>query len=130
MSKVLVIDDEALLRDSVAAYLEDDGHQVLVKSNAESGLAQLARFQPDIVIVDLRLEGASGEDFITAAKKLYPSAHYLIHTGCKDYRLTNALRALGISETQVLYKPIGDLSKLSHLIDSIPVKPSTVTLQI
>jgi DNA-binding NtrC family response regulator len=119
MSKVLVIDDEALLRDSIAAYLEDDGYQVLTTSKAESALTKLPLFQPDVVVVDLRLEGASGEDFIKAASKISPQARYIIHTGCKDYHLPLEMLALGMGEHQILYKPVGDLSRLSGLIDHL-----------
>ena len=126
MSKVLVIDDEASLRDSIAAYLEDDGHQVLTSSKAESALTKLPQFQPDVVVVDLRLEGATGEDFIKAACKIQPQTRYIIHTGCKDYILPTEIMALGVSEDQVLFKPLGDLSRLSGLIDRLlpPASPS------
>jgi len=117
MSKVLVIDDEALLRSIIAAYLEDDGHQVLTTANAESALTKLTQFIPDIFVVDLRREGSKGEEFIKAAAKLYPRGLYLIHTGCKDYCLSKELHALGIREHQIVFKPVNDLSRLSNLID-------------
>ncbi len=127
MSKVLVIDDEALLRDSIAAYLEDDGYQVLTSAKAESALTKLPQFKPDVVVVDLRLEGATGEDFIKAACKLQPSTRYIIHTGCKDYVLPSELIALGVHEDQVLYKPVGDLSELSGLIHQLLPQVNTAS---
>ena len=128
MSKVLVIDDEALLRSSLAAYLEDDGYQVLTSANAESALSKITHYLPDVVVVDLRLEGANGEEFIKAASKLLPNTRYLIHTGSKDYRLSPELRALGIKDSQILYKPVGDLYYLSSLIESLlPNRAQTPT---
>ena len=119
MSKVLIIDDEALLRDSLSAYLEDDGHQVISTAKAESALTKFPNFKPDIVVVDLRLEGASGEEFIKAASKIDPHCHYIIHTACKDYHLPNDLLALGMKDTQVLFKPVRDLGCLSGLISHL-----------
>ena len=119
MSKVLIIDDEALLRESVAAYLEDDGYQVLATATADTALSQLSGFQPDVVVVDLRLEGGSGEDFIKSASECYSGAHYIIHTACKDYRLPPEMQTLGMDDQHILYKPLRDLSALSGLIGDL-----------
>lgn len=125
MSKVLVIDDEAPLRENVAAFLEDDGFKVLTTGNAESALTKLPQFQPDVVVVDLRLEGASGEEFIKAAGKLYPRARYIIHTGCKDYRLPAELSKFGVVENHILFKPLQDLADLSALVSNLLPKSPT-----
>lgn len=124
MSRILLIDDEELLRSSVAAYLEDDGYDVLAVENAESALSKIRQYQPEVVVVDLRLKGASGEDFIKAAERLMPGLRYIIHTGSKDYSLPQSLQDLGIRESQLMFKPIDDLSKLSQLINRLLPKSS------
>jgi len=116
MAKVLLIDDEALLRANISAFLEDEGHSVMATASAESGLARLARFKPDVVIVDLRLQGVNGETFVRAASNLHPQVQFIIHTGSREYRLSDTLRALGIGADQLLYKPLPDLLQLSRTV--------------
>ncbi|GAB1259081.1 response regulator [Aurantivibrio plasticivorans] len=119
MAKILIIDDEESLRDNMTAFLEDEGHRVLATHCAEAGLQKLAQFQPDLVIVDLRLEGASGERFVKTAYSLQPTTCYIIHTGSKEYTLPRSLEMLGISDRNLLYKPIPDLLQLSNLINEL-----------
>ncbi len=119
MAKILVIDDEELLRDNLEAFLEDEGHEVLVTHSAESGLVKLSTFTPDIVVVDLRLEGVSGERFAKTAHALQPQTRFIIHTGSKEYTLPRDLNLLGITERNLLFKPLTDLKELSRLIEHL-----------
>ncbi|MGI1677756.1 MAG: response regulator [Cellvibrionaceae bacterium] len=119
MAKVLVIDDEELLRDNLEAFLEDEGHEVLVTHSAEAGLVKLSTFNPDIVVVDLRLEGVSGERFTKTAHALQPNTRFIIHTGSKEYTLPRDLYSLGITDRNLLFKPLTDLNELSSLIDNL-----------
>ena len=57
MTKILIVDDEAPIRDVMAASLRDEGYQVQVAHNGESGLAQLHDFQPQIVFLDIWMPG-------------------------------------------------------------------------
>lgn len=123
MSKILIIDDESLLRENLVAFLEDEGHEVISTHSAESGLQKLTHFQPDLVIVDLRLEGASGERFVKTAYNLRPDTAFIIHTGSKEYTLPRDLERIGITENNLLYKPIADLNLLTSLIVQLLDKP-------
>ena len=60
---ILVIDDELTLLKSVKERLELEGFNVLTSTTAEQALATIARFPPDLMVVDLRLPGMSGLDF-------------------------------------------------------------------
>ena len=119
MAKILIIDDEVLVRDNISAYLEDEGYSVLATHSAEAGLAKLSVFEPDLVIVDLRLEGISGERFVKTARNLNPSVQFIIHTGSKEYTLPRDLRALDITENNLMFKPIVDLNQLQQLIQAM-----------
>ncbi|MEI7530254.1 MAG: response regulator, partial [Elusimicrobiota bacterium] len=57
---ILVIDDELTLLKSVKERLELEGFNVLTSTTAEQALATIARFPPDLMVVDLRLPGMSG----------------------------------------------------------------------
>ena len=104
--RILVLDDEDSVRQSLAAYLEDLDFQVSLASNAEEGIRRVAEGSFDIAIVDIRLPGKDGNAFIREAYELCPALQFLIHTGSKQYTLPEDLRNLGISEAQILLKPV------------------------
>jgi DNA-binding response OmpR family regulator len=57
---VLVVDDEPMVREVVARYLERDGHAVHEAADGDEALAWLATHQPDLVVLDVMLPGADG----------------------------------------------------------------------
>ena len=58
--RVLVVEDEALLADAVAARLRSEGHEVRLAADGPSGVHQAAHWDPDLVILDLMLPGLDG----------------------------------------------------------------------
>ena len=58
--QILVVEDEALIADAIAARLRSEGHEVRVASDGPSGVAYAERFEPDLVILDLMLPGLDG----------------------------------------------------------------------
>jgi DNA-binding response OmpR family regulator len=62
MSKrtILVVDDEATIREVVRRYLEHDGFEVREAANGEAALAAIQRQPPDLVVLDLMLPGLDG----------------------------------------------------------------------
>ncbi len=62
MKKILVIDDEAAIRDLIELILKRENYQVKTAENGALGLKELGIFQPDLVILDLMLPDYSGYD--------------------------------------------------------------------
>lgn len=58
--RVLVVDDDATIRDVVSRYLERAGHEVLVARDGPSALQLVATGRPDLVVLDLMLPGMGG----------------------------------------------------------------------
>ncbi|MFA7402741.1 MAG: response regulator [Pelobacteraceae bacterium] len=108
---VLLVDDDELIRDSVGAYLEDEGLLVHGAASGEEALESIAAVRPVVCISDMRLPGMSGEEFIVRAHALCPATRYLLHTGMV-YALPDELRRIGMTGDDVLLKPVHDLSKL------------------
>lgn len=113
--RVLLVDDDQMVRDCIAAYLEDEGFGVYGAASAEEALELIVPVSPAVCISDMRLPGMNGEEFISRAYALCPAAGYVIHTGM-PYSLSDELRALGMTADDVLLKPIHDLSKLVNKI--------------
>lgn len=114
--RVLIVDDETLIRDNLAVFLEDEHFAVRVAHSAEQALAELEQESADVAIVDIRLTGMDGNSFILAAQRQDPGLRFLIHTGSLEYALPPELRALGLSERHVLRKPVADMDLLVQAI--------------
>ncbi|MDD2899333.1 MAG: response regulator [Desulfuromonadaceae bacterium] len=108
---ILLVDDEVMIRDCMAAYLEDEGFRVHGAASGEEALESIVSLSPDVCISDLRLPGMNGEEFISRAYALCPDTGYLLHTGTL-YSLSDELRTIGMTTDDVLLKPVHNLSKL------------------
>jgi CheY-like chemotaxis protein len=53
MTKILVIDDDAIVRKTIVQLLEDDGYQVVSADDGRRGMALFRGWQPDLVITDI-----------------------------------------------------------------------------
>jgi two-component system alkaline phosphatase synthesis response regulator PhoP len=67
--KVLVIDDEAVLVETIAYNLEQAGYQVVTAADGVSGLTALNREMPDLIILDLMLPEMDGLDFCRQVRR-------------------------------------------------------------
>lgn len=116
---VLIVDDEPMLRRSVADYLSDeDRFDVQVAADAEEGLALLARRTVDLCLVDLRLPGLNGIEFMVRAQALDPALRFLIHTGSPEEQLPQATIGGIAGFRGVLFKPIADMGDIVRAIDA------------
>src|SRR5580765_6954436 len=59
-ARVLVVDDESAIRDTMRMILEYDGHEVLVAGSGQEGLVLAERENPDIVFLDIKMPGLDG----------------------------------------------------------------------
>lgn len=109
---VLLLDDHASLRRNLMALLEDEGFLVKEASSGEEALHMLHDTVVDVVIVDIRLPGMNGNEFIKSAHTVYPDLHFLIHTGVADYAMPDELRRFGLTEDCVFQKPLSDIQAL------------------
>lgn len=119
--KILIVDDEIHIRNSLSAYLEDLEMDTYTASSGEEALALIEGNMAlekmfDLAIVDLRLPGISGEIFIVRAHNIDPQLLFIVHTGSTTYRPNVELMTIGIKPEQVLIKPIHDLNLLGQKI--------------
>lgn len=114
--KVLVLDDEPNIRESLAEYLLDCGFVTLTAESAEDALRLPELGNVAVAVVDIRLGGIDGLEFIKRLHALHPNVRCLIHTGSTDFQLDNELRAIGLTEREVLFKPVLDMGIFETLI--------------
>lgn len=114
---VLIIDDDPDIRHNLAAYLEDEGMSVESVGSYEAAVELLDKGRMfDVCIMDARLPGLQGEAAIPLLKTRQPQLSFLVHTGAAEYRLSPRLRDLGMRESDVFIKPIGDMSWIADAI--------------
>lgn len=111
---ILIVDDEAPIRESLAFFLEDCDFAVSTAETAEAALHKLQEKRCDAVLVDMRLPDMDGETFVRQGFKLSPTTAFLIHTGSADFILSPELRALGLSPAHVFFKPITNLNAFAE----------------
>lgn len=115
---VLIIDDEPFLRRSIVDFLlDEDRFEICQAEDGETGLAILKNQVVDVCLVDMRLPGINGIEFILEAQEMNPDLRYIIHTGSPEEQLPKAV-IQGIQGFRgVLFKPVIDMMEIVHAID-------------
>ena len=113
-AKLLIIDDDEVVRASLAAYLEDSGFQVLQAENGLQGLEVFDRDQPDLVICDLRMPQVDGLELIRRINKLTSDIPVIVVSGAGV--MSDAVEALRLGAADYLIKPLEDLAVLEHSV--------------
>ncbi|MDR7401546.1 MAG: response regulator [Armatimonadota bacterium] len=80
-ARILVIDDEAPIRDLCARVLTRAGYQVTSAGSGEEGLARLGEEPVDLIVTDIRMPGLSGLDVLERAKAAFPGVRVILITG-------------------------------------------------
>ncbi|MGE3142212.1 MAG: sigma-54-dependent transcriptional regulator [Hyphomonadaceae bacterium] len=82
-SDILVIDDEADIRDNIAGILEDDGHAVRTARDGDEALEAVRRRSPSLVILDIWLQGSriDGLDLLSLFKEIDPDMPVIVISG-------------------------------------------------
>ncbi len=79
--KILVIDDEKVIREGCREVLTLDGFEVVLAENGEQGLRMIEKVHFDVVLLDLMMPGISGFDVLSHIKTLHPDTSIIIITG-------------------------------------------------
>lgn len=125
--QVLIIDDEASIRNSMSEFFEDFGIEVTAVGSAEAALDALQDGSFDVAVVDIRLPGIDGDALIAKAHEIIPALRYIIHTGSVEYRLNDALRKIGLRKKHIFIKPVADLSALVNAVQALAAAPEQET---
>lgn len=120
--RILIIDDEEVIRANLVAYFEDEEYEVMAVPDGESAMDLLQSYAADVVIVDMRLPGIDGNHLIQKIKGQHDHIKFLIHTGSASYAVPPELEVLGIREEHIVKKPALDMSIFTRRIKKLVEK--------
>jgi CheY-like chemotaxis protein len=79
-ARILIVDDEAMIRQSITLLLEHDGHQVFPVDGGAAALAQLRQRKFDLVITDFSMPGMHGDELVARIRELVPTQPIIMAT--------------------------------------------------
>jgi len=103
MAKILIVDDEQSIRSTLAKILEDEGHRTALADSGEEGLAQFARDEFDLIVLDLWLPGVDG---MTVLERLRSAGAPPVIVISGHGNIDTAVRATRLGAYDFLEKPL------------------------
>jgi response regulator RpfG family c-di-GMP phosphodiesterase len=113
---ILILEDEQDVRESISYYFEDRLWQPLQVESAEQALELLRTVTPDAAVVDVRLPGIDGNDFIRKASQLSPITVFVICTGSLEYCVPPDMERLPGVSNHLFKKPLARITKMEKEI--------------
>ncbi len=114
--KILIVDDELIMRESLAGWLERDGHAVQTAVSGEEALEKVKETHFDILLVDIKMEGISGLDVLRKVKETDPDSEVVMITAYGS--IPSAIEAMKDGAFDYMLKPF-DPNELGVLIEKI-----------
>ena len=126
--KILIVDDDASIRESVRLAVDEQDYldiEFTESADAISGMEQMRKIKPDIVILDLHMPDMSGFDFMDTMKKDESLAKTKVIMLTADDTITNIIRAedKGIGAFHFIGKPFNILDLQALVLSlSLPLQ--------
>jgi DNA-binding NtrC family response regulator len=114
--KILIVDDEMVMRESLSAWLQRDGHNVQTAESGEEALAKIEKTRFDILIMDIKMEGMSGLEVLRHVQENDPDVFVVMITAYGS--ISTAIEAMKNGAFDYLLKPF-DPEELGVLIEKI-----------
>lgn len=113
MAKILLVDDDEILRESIQDILEDENHNTTSADNPRTALQKLEREPFDIILSDVKMPEMDGLSFLKEVKDRYPNIPIIMLTGHGS--VNSAVEAMREGALNYLLKP----ANKRQLIESI-----------
>ena len=104
MARVLLVDDESMIRDMLRRMLEARGHQVLEAGDGPAALELYEAERPDMVLLDLVMPGMNGLETLVELRKLDPEARIAMLTSMRQEDTVR--RAIQLGARDYVVKPV------------------------
>jgi len=113
---IVAIDDETEFMSMMKEYFELRGYDIDTASKAVQGLELITAKKPDVVILDLKMPGISGDEVLSLLKSKQPKAKVIFVTAYDDGGKTKA-RLLNTGAYACLDKPLNSLKILEETVN-------------
>uniref|UniRef100_A0A7V2ZIC5 Sigma-54-dependent Fis family transcriptional regulator n=1 Tax=Ignavibacterium album TaxID=591197 RepID=A0A7V2ZIC5_9BACT len=112
--RILVVDDEEIVRQSLLAWFKEDGYEVDTAENADAALRLFEKGKYALILLDIKMPGMSGMDLLVKLKEYDPDAIIILITAYAS--VSSAVKALKSGAYDYITKPI-DPDELSHIVE-------------
>jgi two-component system nitrogen regulation response regulator NtrX len=102
--RILVVDDEAAIRDSLKMTLEYEGYEVTLCATGEEGVKLIERESPDLVFLDIKMPGMDGLEVLQKLRHLTDTTPIVVISGHADIR--TAIEATRLGAFDFIEKPL------------------------
>ena len=119
MKKILIIDDEPIVRTSCEKILMPEGYEVRVAENGEEGLGILEKEEFDLILLDLKMPGMDGVDVLKIIKERWPETRVIILTGYST--IETAVNTLRLGAFNFIEKPFTPDKLISSVKEAIEI---------
>lgn len=114
---ILVADDDDLTREAMAEVLQDEGYDVLLASNGEEAVSQLATNHPHLILTDLQMPGLDGLGILTHVRDSYPTLPVIIFTADITIDAERTAKRLGAKD--YINKPLNFADVLTRIAHAL-----------
>ena len=127
-SDILVVDDEADIRDLVAGILEDEGHETRTAHDADSALAAISDRRPSLIFLDIWMQGSrlDGLELLEVIHEQHPDLPVVVISGHGN--IETAVSAIKLGAYDYIEKPF-KVDRLVHIAERA-LEASTLRKQV
>ncbi len=120
--RILVVDDEALIRETSALVLAEQGYEVRTASDGFQALVELRQSLPDVIISDLSMPNMSGFELLSVVRRRFPHIPVIAITG--QYNSTMPIGLIADSYfSKGHYAPEELFANISRLLEHGSIRP-------
>jgi two-component system, NtrC family, response regulator HydG len=114
MARILIVDDQDMMRDSLAQILAREGHEVVAATDGAAAVGRLGAARFDLLITDLRMPKMTGLELMAEAKRLRPDMPVVLMTAFAT--VSNAVEAMKLGAYDYIQKPFNG-EEIKLLVD-------------
>ena len=116
MAKILIVDDDVAGGKTLQIHLSSQGYEIALANSVDAGLETANVFNPDLIILDIRMPGRSGLEGLPDFKAAHPNARVIMITAFHDMEST--IQAMQLGAEDYIHKPI-DIDELDDAVEKL-----------
>lgn len=115
MAKLLIVDDEADVREFAANFFRRRKIEVRTASNGEEALGRINEEKPDLVLMDIKMSGMDGIETLEKIKKIYNDIKIIMVSGKKPEEEESFEKCRRLGAVDYIHKPL-ELDELERIV--------------